>query len=180
MDSGSDSDGAPEELTAVQGVEKHEEISKVEKDSAVRATNEEKDRRKRWAKRKTSSNPDKKKPLKVEDKDAKAKEEVEDEETHAMPGTLPKSVIEMLAAREKQTFSSDSEEENVNQKVQKKKKKLKTSGPETILLKDVRSTQHVRNALDFLNHRKNQVPRSNAVLKNSHTAMRLFKANFMR
>lgn len=96
-----------------------------------------------------------------------------------MPGTLPKNVIEMLAAREKQTFASDSEEENVNQKVQKKKKKLKTSGPETILLKDVRSTQHVKNALDFLNHRKNQVPRSNAVLKNSHTAMRLFKANFM-
>ncbi|XP_047076492.1 uncharacterized protein LOC124686647 [Lolium rigidum] len=179
MDSGSDSDGAPEELTAVQGVEKHEEISKVEKDSAVRATKEEKDRRKRWAKRKTSSKPDKKKPLKVEDTDAKAEEEVEDEETHAMPGTLPKNVIEMLAAREKQTFSSDSEEENVNQKVQKKKKKLKTSGPETILLKDVRSTQHVKNALDFLNHRKNQVPRSNAVLKNSHTAMRLFKANFM-
>nr|ACG43780.1 hypothetical protein [Zea mays] len=36
MDSGSDSDGAPEELTAVQGVEKHEEISQVEKDSAIR------------------------------------------------------------------------------------------------------------------------------------------------
>ena len=51
--------------------------------------------------------------------------------------------------------------------------------PETILLKDVRSTQHVKNALDFLDQRKNQVPRSNAVLKNSHTAMRLFKANFM-
>jgi hypothetical protein len=51
--------------------------------------------------------------------------------------------------------------------------------PETILLKDVLSTQHVKNALDFLNHRKNQVPMSNAVLKNSHTAMRLFKANFM-
>ncbi|CAM0946428.1 unnamed protein product [Alopecurus aequalis] len=178
MDSGSDSDGAPEELTAVQGVEKHEEISKVEKDSAVRVTKEEKDRRKRWAQRKTSSKPNKKKPLKVEDKDAKV-EEVEDEETHAMPGTLPKSVIAMLAAREKQTFASDSEEENINQKVQKKKKKMKTSRPETILLKDVRSTQHVQNALDFLNHRKNQVSRSNAVLKNSNKAMRLFQANFM-
>uniref|UniRef100_A0A453NPR5 Uncharacterized protein n=1 Tax=Aegilops tauschii subsp. strangulata TaxID=200361 RepID=A0A453NPR5_AEGTS len=99
MDSGSDSDGAPEELTAVQGVEKHEEISKVEKDSAVRATQEEKDRRKRWAQRKTSSKPNKKKPLKVEDKDTEV-----DEETHAMPGTLPKSVIEMLAAREKYVY----------------------------------------------------------------------------
>jgi hypothetical protein len=36
MDSGSESDSAPEELTAVQGVEKHDEISKVEKDSAIR------------------------------------------------------------------------------------------------------------------------------------------------
>nr|ACN26776.1 unknown [Zea mays] len=36
MDSGSDSDGAPEELTAVQGVAKHEETSKVEKDSVLR------------------------------------------------------------------------------------------------------------------------------------------------
>ena len=175
MDSGSDSDGAPEELTAVQGVEKHEEISKVEKDSAVRATQEEKDRRKRWAQRKTSSKPNKKKPLKVEDKDTEV-----DEETHAMPGTLPKSVIEMLAAREKQTFSSDSEEENVNQNVQKKKKRLKTAttGPETILLKDVRSTEHIKKALEFLSRRKNQVPRSNAVLKNPN-AMRLFnKPNF--
>ncbi|XP_044951908.1 uncharacterized protein LOC123402096 [Hordeum vulgare subsp. vulgare] len=175
MDSGSESDGAPEELTAVQGVEKHEEISKVEKDSAVRATQEEKDRRKRWAQRKTSSNPKKKKPLKVEDKDTEV-----DEETRAMPGTLPKSVIEMLAAREKQTFTSDSEEENVSQKVQKKKKRLKTTitGPETILLKDVRSTEHIKKALEFLNHRKNQVPRSNAVLKN-RSAMRLFnKPNF--
>lgn len=97
-----------------------------------------------------------------------------------MPGTLPKSVIEMLAAREKQTFTSDSEEENVSQKVQKKKKRLKTTitGPETILLKDVRSTEHIKKALEFLNHRKNQVPRSNAVLKN-RSAMRLFnKPNF--
>jgi hypothetical protein len=69
-----------------------------------RATKEEKDRRKRWAKRKTSSKPDKKKPLRVEDTDAKAEEEVEDEETHAMPGTLPKNVIEMLAAREKYVY----------------------------------------------------------------------------
>jgi hypothetical protein len=28
----------------------------------------------------------------------------EDKETHAMPGTLPKSVIEMLAAREKYVY----------------------------------------------------------------------------
>ncbi|PWZ28574.1 hypothetical protein Zm00014a_001183 [Zea mays] len=162
MDCGSDSDGAPEELTAVQGVEKHEEISKVEKDSAIRVTREGKERRKRWAQRRTSSKPDKKAPKEVEDEGTK-----QSEETDTMPGMLPTSVIEILAAREKQTFASDSEEENVKQKVQKRKKRMKTAGPETILLKDVRSTQHVKNALDFLEQRKKQVPRSNAVLKNA-------------
>ena len=53
--------------------------------------------------------------------------------------------------------------------------------PETILLKDVRSTQHVKNALDFLEQRKNRVPRSNAVLKNASKALRLLssKGNFL-
>ncbi|XP_052142020.1 uncharacterized protein LOC127761729 [Oryza glaberrima] len=185
MDSGSDSDSAPEELTAVQGVEKHDEISKVEKDSAIRVSQQEKERRRRWAQRRTSSKPDKKEPLEVEDKDIKQKaeneEDEESEETHTMPGMLPTNVIEMLAAREKQTFSSDSEEEITNQKVQKRKKRLKSSGPETILLKDVRSTQHVKNALAFLEQRKNQVPRSNAVLKNANKALRLLssKGNFL-
>ncbi|TVU01991.1 hypothetical protein EJB05_52526 [Eragrostis curvula] len=176
-DSGSDSDSAPEELTAVQGVEKHEEITKVEKDSAVRATREGKERRKRWAQRKTSSQSDKRAPREVEEEETKQTEE--NEETHTIPGMLPTNVIEMLAAREKQTFESDSEEENVKQKVQKRKKKLKTDGPETILLKDVRATQQIKNAIDFLERRKNQVPRSNAVLKNANKALRLIsKGNF--
>ena len=53
--------------------------------------------------------------------------------------------------------------------------------PETILLKDVRSTQHVKNALDFLEQRRNRVPRSNAVLKNASKALRLLssKGNFL-
>ena len=53
--------------------------------------------------------------------------------------------------------------------------------PETILLKDVRSTQHVKNALDFLEQRRNRVPRSNAVLKNASNALRLLssKGNFL-
>ncbi|RLN08664.1 uncharacterized protein C2845_PM11G00680 [Panicum miliaceum] len=177
MDSGSDFESAPEELTAVQGVQKHEEISKVEKDSVIRVTREGKERRKRWAKRRASSKPDKQGPKEIEDQNAQQSEE--NEETHTMPGMLPSSVIEMLAAREKQTFPSDSEEENV-QKVQKKKR-MKTSGPETILLKDVRSTQQVKNALDFLVQRKNQVPRSNAVLKHANKALRLLssKGNFL-
>ncbi|KAF8691319.1 hypothetical protein HU200_040446 [Digitaria exilis] len=144
-----------------------------------RVTQEGKERRKRWAKRRTSSKPNKKAPKEVEDEDTRQSEE--NEETHTMPGMLPNSVIEMLAAREKVTFSSDSEEESVKQKVQKRKKRTKTSGPETILLKDVRATQHVKNALDFLEQRKNRVPRSNAVLKNANKALRLLssKGNFL-
>ncbi|KAL5213206.1 hypothetical protein ABZP36_024053 [Zizania latifolia] len=182
MDRGCDSDGAPEELTAVQGVEKHEKISKVEKDSAIRVSQQEKERRRRWAQRRSSSKPDKQKPLEVEDKDSKQNEEDEEnEDTHTVPGMLPTNVIEMLAAREKQTFSSESEEEIPDKKVQKRKKKLRTSGPETILLKDVRSTQRVKNALDFLERRKTQVPRSNAVLKNASKALRLIssRGNFL-
>ncbi|OEL18905.1 hypothetical protein BAE44_0020073 [Dichanthelium oligosanthes] len=174
MDSGSDSDSAPEELTAIQGVEKHEEISKVEKDSAIRVTRERKEQRKRWAQRRASSKQDEQAPNEVPAEDTRQSEE--NEETHTIPGMLPSSVIEMLAAREKQTFSSDSEEENAKQKVKKRKKRMKTSGPETILLKDVRSTQHVKNALDFLEQRKNQVPRSNAVLKNANKALRLLSS----
>lgn len=122
-----------------------------------RVTREGKERRKRWAQRRTSSKPDKKAPKEVEDEDTKQSEE--NEETNTMPGMLPTSVIEILAAREKyvhfllyhfllkplfltwtslvtlssshtlrQTFASDSEEENVKQKVQKRKKRMKTDG----------------------------------------------------
>jgi hypothetical protein len=53
--------------------------------------------------------------------------------------------------------------------------------PETILLKDVRATQQIKNAIDFLERRKTQVPRSNAVLKNAKSALRLIssKGNFL-
>ena len=123
-----------------------------------RATREEKERRKRWAQRKTSSKPDKRAQREVEAEEIKQDEE--NQETRTIPGMLPSNVIEMLAAREKyvhlfpplyqllkylfshmdlkwlylfvspfrQTFKSDSEEENVKQEVQKKKKKMKTTG----------------------------------------------------
>lgn len=63
-----------------------------------RVTREGKERRKRWAERRTSSKPDKQAPQEIEDQDAHQSEE---NETHTMPGMLPSSVIEMLAAREK-------------------------------------------------------------------------------
>jgi hypothetical protein len=64
-----------------------------------RVTREGKERRKRWAQRRKSSKPDKKAPKEVEDEDIKQSEE--NEETNTMPGMLPTSVIEILAAREK-------------------------------------------------------------------------------
>ena len=64
-----------------------------------RVTREGKERRKRWAQRRASSKPDKKAPKEVEDEDTKQSEE--NEETNTMPGMLPTSVIEILAAREK-------------------------------------------------------------------------------
>lgn len=64
-----------------------------------RVTREGKERRKRWAQRRTSSKPDKQAPKAVENEDTKQSEE--NEETHTMHGMLPSSVIEILAAREK-------------------------------------------------------------------------------
>jgi hypothetical protein len=68
-----------------------------------RVTQEGKERRKRWAQRRTSSKPDNPVPEETEDQDINQ----ENEETHTIPGMLPSSVIEMLAAREKYVqFSS--------------------------------------------------------------------------
>jgi hypothetical protein len=69
---------------------------------SCRATHEGKERRKRWAQRKTSSKPGKRAQREVEDEETKQDEE--NDETHAVPGMLPSNVIEMLAAREKYVY----------------------------------------------------------------------------
>jgi hypothetical protein len=69
---------------------------------SCRATREGKERRKRWAQRKTFSKPNKKAEREVQDEEAKQDEE--NEETHTVPGILPSNVIEMLAAREKYVY----------------------------------------------------------------------------
>lgn len=69
---------------------------------SCRATREGKERRKRWAQRKTSSKP--KKQAQTEVKDEEIKQDEENEETHTIPGMLPSNVIEMLAAREKYVY----------------------------------------------------------------------------
>jgi hypothetical protein len=69
---------------------------------SCRATREGKERRKRWAQRKTSSNPGKRAQREVEDEETNQDEE--NDETHTVPGMLPSNVIEMLAAREKYVY----------------------------------------------------------------------------
>jgi hypothetical protein len=61
---------------------------------SCRATREGKERRKRWAQRKTFSKPNKQAEREVQDEEAKQDEE--NEETHTVPGILPSTVIEML------------------------------------------------------------------------------------
>ncbi|GLT75243.1 hypothetical protein SLA2020_469810 [Shorea laevis] len=161
-----DSD-APEEFTQEQGVQQDEEIRKVVKENKARAVREGKERRRLWAQKKT---PKKSKEVN------NVKEVVEaetEEEPHANVGMLPTNIVEMLAAREKQVFLSDSEDEKSEEKPSKRKKKHKSSGLEPVILKEIPPAPCLQNSLDFLKKRKMQVPRSSSVLNNSNQALRL-------
>lgn len=48
---------------------------------------------------------------------------------------------------------------------------------DTVLLNEIPPAQCLQNSLEFLKKRKMQVPRSNAVLKNSHKALRLLSSS---
>ncbi|CAL9061910.1 unnamed protein product [Musa banksii] len=167
MDDGGDSD-APEELTAAEGIKQDEEIRKVQRENVMRVAHENKERRRQWAQRKTQ--PKQKK------EGVEAEETEQPDEAPSIPGMLPSNIVAVLAAREKLTFSSDSEEEIVKQKNTKRKKKKKASGPETILLKDIPPPQCLENSLEFLKRRKMQVPRSSSILKNADQALRLLSS----
>ncbi|WOL13550.1 hypothetical protein Cni_G22320 [Canna indica] len=167
MEDSSDSD-APEELTAAEGIRQDEEIRKVQRENVMRVAHENKERRRQWAQRKTQPKSKKNDVLEVE----------ETEKPDEMPnisGMLPSNIVDILAAREKQTFSSDSEEETVNQKPKKRKKKQKF-GPEMVILKDIPPPQCLENSLEFLKRRKMQISRSSSVLKNADQALRLISS----
>ncbi|XP_072993837.1 uncharacterized protein [Typha latifolia] len=168
MESGSDSD-APEELTAFESIKQDEEIRKVQKEHAIRVAQEGKERRRQWAQRRTQVKSDKQEP--------EVKEAEQQQDECVIPGMLPSNIVDLLAAREKQTFSSDSEEEIINQNQKPaKKKKQRTSGPETVVLKDIPPAHCLQNSLEFLKKRKMQVSRSSSVLKNSNQAFRLLSS----
>ncbi|KAL0915583.1 hypothetical protein M5K25_016011 [Dendrobium thyrsiflorum] len=137
------------------------ERGRGESDEGGRVVQEGKERRRQWAQRKIQFKSDKESVP-----EAKV-------EAPAIRGMLPSNIVNLLAAREKQTFTSDSEEEVVNHKPANLKKKKKSSGPEIVLLEEIPPAQWLENSLEFLKRRKMKVSRSNSVLINAKQALRL-------
>eukprot|EP00262_Sarcandra_glabra_P003318 TRINITY_DN1397_c0_g1_i1.p1 TRINITY_DN1397_c0_g1~~TRINITY_DN1397_c0_g1_i1.p1 ORF type:complete len:177 (+),score=42.76 TRINITY_DN1397_c0_g1_i1:58-588(+) len=170
MDTDNESDG-PEEITAEQGIKLDEEIRRVQRENKKRVSQEGKERRRKWAERKTQ------RPLGDKGVIEEVTEIEPDPEAEDTLGMLPKNIVDLLAAREKQIFPSDSEEETVNDKPASKKKRMKNSGPEPVLLKDLPTAQCTHNSMEFLKKRKMQVSRSTSVLNNSNQAFRLISSS---
>ncbi|XP_078443975.1 UDP-N-acetylmuramoyl-L-alanyl-D-glutamate-2, 6-diaminopimelate ligase isoform X2 [Wolffia australiana] len=99
----------------------------------------------------------------------------EAEDSSAM---LPSNIIDHLVAREKQTFSSDTESETiVDEPVSRKKRQHKHFGAaEAVILKELQPSHCLEDSMEFLKKRKFQVPRSFAALKNSGQAFRSISA----
>ncbi|KAL5752813.1 hypothetical protein ACOSP7_023004 [Xanthoceras sorbifolium] len=170
-----DSD-APEEFTAEQGIQQDEEIRKVQKESKARVVREGKERRRLWAQRKTPR-PSKGGERKEGEGTQDVAEAEPEEESTANGGMLPSEIVELLAAREKQVFLSDSEDEKAEVKHTPRKKKKKSSGLETVILNDMPPPECLKNSLEFLKKRKMQVSRSSAVLNNSNQALRFLSTS---
>ncbi|KAL9378432.1 hypothetical protein Peur_029767 [Populus x canadensis] len=168
---------APEEFTAEQGIQQDEEIRRVQKESKARVVREAKEKRRRLAQRKTAQPP--KVNESVQDVvEAKTETETETEkESLGSGGMLPSDIVQLLAAREKKVFLSDSEDENAEEKWLPKKKKRRSSGKETVILKEMAPPQCIQNSLEFLKKKKMQLSRSSSVLNNPNQALRLISAS---
>ncbi|KAA8547281.1 hypothetical protein F0562_003855 [Nyssa sinensis] len=114
-DEDKDSD-APEEFTLEQGVEQDEEIRKVQRENKARVVREGKERRRQWAQKKTP------RPSRGDESIQNVIETETHKESQESSGMLPSDIVELLAAREKHIFSSDSEEEKTAKKPTKKKR----------------------------------------------------------
>ncbi|VFQ76468.1 unnamed protein product [Cuscuta campestris] len=169
---GDDSDSdAPEEFTAVQGIEKNEEIIKAERDSKARVVREAKERRRKWAEKLTPRPKQNKKAAKDET-ESKPHSPEESEGITTGGGMLPDSIVQMLVSREKKVFSSDSEEEEPKKSTGSKKKRPKKSGLKPVIIKEIPPPPCLDRSIDFLKKRKMHVQRSSAVLNNSNQALR--------
>ncbi|XP_021725453.1 uncharacterized protein LOC110692716 [Chenopodium quinoa] len=173
-----DDSDAPEEVSAQQGIQQDEEIRKALRLSKARARHEGKERRKKLAERLT---PRQKSKVEASDDDVEMVEDEDEPDTSKQSqvntGMLPVDIVNLLAAREKQVFISDSEDEKEGKKLKPKKKRSKPSGVETVILKELPPSLCVQNSLEFLEKRKKQVPRSAAVLTNSKQALRLLSSS---
>ncbi|MQM09291.1 hypothetical protein Taro_042159 [Colocasia esculenta] len=170
MDADSDSD-APEELTTQQGTKQEEEIRKIQRENKLRVSQEGKERRRKWAQRKTQQS-NRAQDVHVIHDVAETELQEEAQITHGM---LPTNVVELLAARERQVFLSDTEEETIINEPVARKKKQKLTG-EPVLLTDIPPAKCLENSLEFLKKRKMDVPRSQATLKNAERALRLISS----
>lgn len=177
--SDNDSD-APEEFTAEQGIQLDEEIRKIKKENKIRVNIEEKERRRKWAQNLTPRPS--KATKKSRDTSNTESEQEPNTESQQKPNTavgfLPKSIVEMLAAKEKKNLLTETDEEEDKLKATtSRKRKSKDSGSEPIIVSKPAPPECLKTALDFLKERKMSVPRSSAVLKNSNQALRLLSSS---
>ncbi|KZV54403.1 hypothetical protein F511_09718 [Dorcoceras hygrometricum] len=169
-----DSD-APEEFTLQQGLQQDEEIRKIQRENKARVVREGKERRKKLAQKLTPK-------LLPKGQETSDKTIIEThEESDDNKGMLPDDIVKLLAAREKITFTSDSEDEKSEKKPASRKRRPKKSGLEPVILNDMPPAQCVQNSLDFLKKRKMKVSRSSSVLNNSDKALCfLYKSGLLK
>ncbi|OWM66315.1 uncharacterized protein LOC116200900 [Punica granatum] len=172
--SDSDSD-APEEFSAEQGLHQDEELRRIQSDNKARVKREGKERRRLWAQRKT---PRASKVTEDVQEVGESGTDKDENEYLINKGMLPSDIVDMLAAREKQVFLSDSEDEKPEAKPTKRKKHKK-SGSEPVILNEIPPPQCLQNSLDFLKKRKMQVARSNLILNNPNQALRFLSNSGM-
>ncbi|KAL0698476.1 hypothetical protein Bca4012_054598 [Brassica carinata] len=151
--SDSDSDGAPEEFTLEQAKLEDAALRKIEREreNKARIAREKKESRRRLAEKITPRILKKRKKSTMK--------------------TL--KLLQNKGFLSKQKDSSDSEEEEEAKEEHPRKKKLKSSGIETVIYKEIPPPECLKTGLDFLKKRKAQVPRSSSILKNSGQALRL-------
>lgn len=99
------------------------------------------------------------------------------QESKGQFGMLPNNIVELLAAREKQVFLSDSEEEKTDKKPTSKRKKPKSSRQGPVILNEIPPPQCLQKSVEFLKKRKMQISRSSLVLNNSNQALRLLSTS---
>ncbi|GER33177.1 AAR2 protein family [Striga asiatica] len=134
----SDSD-APEVFSVRQGMQQDEEIRKVQRENKARVVREVKERRRKWAKNLTPK-PLPKERSTIDESETKTET---NEDSQGNNGMLLDDIVKLLAAREKIVFTSDSEDEKVEKRGTSKKRKLKRSRLEPVILKEIPSAQCV-------------------------------------